>query len=67
MRRAELDRLTIQDDFTRIRTVGPCQDLHERAFTGAVLTHEGVHLAGPDAKANALENAYAREAFANLA
>ncbi len=67
MRRAELGELTIQDDLTRIRTVGPCQNLHERAFTGAVLTHEGVHLPGPDAKPNALENPYAREAFANLA
>jgi hypothetical protein len=47
--------------------VGPSQDLHERALAGTVLAHEGVHFAGPDAKINALENAYARKAFADLA
>jgi hypothetical protein len=43
------------------------QDLHERALAGAVLAHEGMYFAGPDAKVNALKNAYARKAFADLA
>jgi hypothetical protein len=43
------------------------QNLHERALADSVLAHEGMYFAGPDAKVNALKNAYARKAFADLA
>src|SRR5580700_9991255 len=62
-----MDRLTIQDNFTGICLIGSRQDLHQRALAGAVLAHEGVHFTRPDTQIDALENAYARKAFANLA
>ena len=67
MRCTELDGLTIQNNFTRVRLIGSRQDFHERALASAVLAHEGVHFTGPDAEIDALKNAYAREAFVYLA
>jgi hypothetical protein len=39
------------------------QDLHERALAGAVLAHEGMYFAKPDAKVNALKKSVRRENF----
>ena len=47
--------------------IRPREDLHQRALAGAVLAHEGVDFAGPDAEIDALKDAYARKAFADLA
>jgi hypothetical protein len=47
--------------------IRPREDLHQRALAGAVLAHEGVDFAGPDAEIDALENTHARKALANPA
>ena len=44
-RRAEGDRLAVEQDLAGIRPVQPGQDVHERALAGAVLAEQGVDLA----------------------
>ena len=47
-RRAELDRLAVDEDLALLRAVDAVEDLHQRALAGAVLAEQGVDLAGVD-------------------
>ena len=44
-RRAEADRLPVQEDLARVVLVEPVEDVHQRRLAGAVLAEERVHLA----------------------
>jgi hypothetical protein len=50
-----------------VRPAGAHQDLHERAFAGAVLAHQGVGFAGEDAQVDAFEGAHAGETLGDPA
>jgi hypothetical protein len=58
--RTELDSFAVQDNLPRVRAGTLLPNLHERALSGAIFAHDGMHFARPNAKINGLDNTYAR-------
>ncbi len=54
----DLHRLPVEPDFPGVRSLHPREDLHERAFPGAVLTEHGHHLARSDGETHVVEGAH---------
>jgi hypothetical protein len=63
--RANLYRLTVQTDLSRVCPVKPVQDLHERTFARAVLSQKGVDFAAVNLKIDMIIGQHARERFGN--
>lgn len=60
------DGLAIDADAAAvIGLVGTGEDLHQRRFAGAVLTHQGVNFTGIDFQADVLEHPQAIEGLAD--
>ena len=64
-RRTKAARFAVDHELAAIWLINPAQDLYERRLPGAILPDDGVHLAGHDVEADAIENAVADERFAN--
>ena len=63
--RSDLDRLAFQQDLAVIGLVDAGQDLHQRRLAGAVLAHQGVHLAGAQFQPGVVQRAHTRKGLAH--
>ena len=64
---ANLDRLPIDQDLTRVALVKAVEDLHQRAFARAIFAQQGVDLAGLDGQIDLVVGQNAGEAFGDFA
>ena len=62
-RRAERDRLAVDQDLARVRPVEPGEDVHQRALAGAVLAEQRVDLAAAQVEVDAVVRQHAGEAL----
>jgi hypothetical protein len=62
-----MDGLSVESDFPAIGALGPHQDLHQGAFTCAVLAHQGVDLSRVDGQIHPFESPHPGEALGNPA
>ena len=67
VRRAELDRLAVEQDLALVGPVEPVEDVHQRRLAGAVLAEEGVHLAAAQVEVDVVVREDAREALRDAA
>src|SRR6266568_4192953 len=64
-RRAQFYHLATDFHHSRVRPVDTCQDLHQRAFTRAVLAHQCMHFAREQTKVHSPQGLHAAKLFGN--
>ena len=67
LRRAEPDRLALDQDLALVRVVQPVEDVHQRRLAGAVLAEQRVHLAFAEVEADVVVRDDARKALRDVA
>ena len=60
-------RFSVDQDLAAGGGIGAGEDLHQRAFSGAVLPHQGMDLAGPDRQVDALQRVEFAKSFGDMA
>ena len=63
-RRADFDRLAIEQDLALVGLVDAGEDLHQRRLAGAVLAHQRMHFAGVQLQPDPVQRANARKRLA---
>src|SRR3712207_3264779 len=66
-RAAEVHRTAVDEDLPLVRAVLAVEGLHQRRLAGAVLAHDGVHLATADPQLDVLVRHHTREALGDAA
>ena len=62
-----MKRLTVDEDVAAAGGIGACEDLHQRALSGAVFPHQRVDLTGENCQIHALERVEIAKGFGNVA
>ena len=67
LRTFDVKRLTVDEDVAAAGGIGACEDLHQRAFSGAVFPHQRVDLSGENRQIHTLERVEIAKRLGNVA